>query len=429
MQLSEFAALNSSELSRLDDVVDYATGKGLKIEIEPHDFGYGFNALVGSAQTPNSAFADFWGKLAQHFASNANVIFGLMNEPHDQSATTWLASANAAIAAIRASGAVSQEILVPGSYWDGAWTWTSSDNAAVIGTGVQDPAHNFAFEVHQYLDADGSGTHPRVVSPTIGVERLSAITQWAEATGSHLFLGEVGVTTDQTSLHALDLMLTYMQQHTDVWQGATYFTGGPWLGSYTFSIEPKNGVDRPQMAILLKHLMLPTLTVSNAPNATNSEVIDLSSLVTIADPANVRYQKLELWDSKGTVAGGQFVVNGVAQTGGHEIDVTPANVTSTVFKVGTVAGTDTLQARLLQTNGTLTAWKTFSVTVPAPALSVHSVTGATPSQQIALSNLVTIADPGNVGYQKLELWDSKGTVAGGQFIVMARRRPVVTRSR
>jgi endoglucanase len=63
MQLSEFAALNSSELSRLDDVVDYATGKGLKIEIEPHDFGYGFNALVGSAQTPNSAFADFWGKL------------------------------------------------------------------------------------------------------------------------------------------------------------------------------------------------------------------------------------------------------------------------------------------------------------------------------------------------------------------------------
>ena len=47
-----------------------------------------------------------------------------------------------------------------------AWTWTTTDNAAVIGTGVQDPAHNFAFEVHQYLDADGSGTHPGVVSAT-----------------------------------------------------------------------------------------------------------------------------------------------------------------------------------------------------------------------------------------------------------------------
>ena len=140
-----------------------------------------------------------------------------MNEPHDQPASVWLGSANAAIAAIRAAGA-SQEILVPGSYWDGAWTWTTSDNAAVIGSGVQDPAHNFAFEVHQYLDADGSGTHAGVVSAEIGVERLTAITQWAEATGHRLFLGEVGVATDQTSLTALDRMLSYMHQHTDVWQ-------------------------------------------------------------------------------------------------------------------------------------------------------------------------------------------------------------------
>jgi endoglucanase len=254
LQHSENAALDSTELARLDDVVNYATGKGLKIEIEPHDYGYGFGALIGSAQTPNSAFADFWGKLAQHFSANANVVFGLMNEPHDQSASTWLTSANTAIAAIRSAGAMSQEILVPGSYWDGAWTWTSTDNAAVIGTGVQDPAHNFAFEAHQYLDADGSGTHPGAVSATIGVERLTAITQWAEATGNHLFLGEVGVTTDQTSLTAFDGMLSYMQQHPDAWQAVTYWAGGPWWGNYMFSIEPQNGVDKPQMDVLVQHL-------------------------------------------------------------------------------------------------------------------------------------------------------------------------------
>ena len=253
IQRSEFAALDAAELGRLDDVVNYTTGKGLKIEIEPHNYGYGFGALIGSAQTPNSAFADLWGKLAGHFQSNSGVIFGLMNEPHDQSASAWLGSANAAIAAIRAAGA-SQEILVPGSYWDGAWTWVSSDNDTVIGAGVQDPAHNFAFEVHQYLDADGSGTHPGAVSATIGVERLTAITQWAEATGNRLFLGEVGVTTDQTSLTAFDGMLTYMQQHTGAWQGVTYWAGGPWWGNYMFSIEPQNGVDKPQMGILVQHL-------------------------------------------------------------------------------------------------------------------------------------------------------------------------------
>ena len=165
VQRSEFGALDATELGRLDDVVNYATSKGLKIEIEPHNYGYGFGALIGSAQTPDSAFADFWGKLATHFQSNPGVIFGLMNEPHDQWASEWLSSANAAIAAIRGVGAP-QEILVPGSYWDGAGTWVSSDNDTVMGAGVQDSAHNFAFEVHQYLDADGSGWHAGVVSAT-----------------------------------------------------------------------------------------------------------------------------------------------------------------------------------------------------------------------------------------------------------------------
>ena len=253
LQRTELGPLDAAELGRLDDVVNYATSKGLKIEIEPHNYGYGFGSLIGSGETPNSSFADLWGKLAVHYKSNPDVIFGLMNEPHVQTATEWLSSANAAIAAIRSAGAA-QQILVPGSYYDGAWTWTTSDNAAVIGTGVQDPLHNFAFEVHQYLDFDGSGTHPGVVSPTIGIERVTAVTQWAEATGNHLFLGEVGVSTDQTSLTALDGMLTYILQHTNVWEGVTYWAGGPWWGTYMFSIEPENGVDKPQMAILLKHL-------------------------------------------------------------------------------------------------------------------------------------------------------------------------------
>jgi endoglucanase len=265
VQHTEQGPLDAAELGRLDDVVNYATGKGLKIEIEPHNYGYGFGALIGSTQTPNSSFADLWGKLAFHFKANPDVMFGLMNEPHDQSASVWLGSANAAIAAIRSAGATTQEILVPGSYWDGAWTWTSTDNAAVVGAGVQDPSHNFAFEVHQYLDSDGSGTHAGAVSATIGVERLTAITQWAEATGNRLFLGEVGVTTDQTSLTAFDGMLTYMQQHTGAWQGVTYWAGGPWWGDYMFSIEPQNGIDKPQMGILVAHLSAPAGDFNGTP--------------------------------------------------------------------------------------------------------------------------------------------------------------------
>ena len=142
------------------------------------------------------------------------------------------------------------------------------------------------------------------------------------------------------------------------------------------------------------------------------QTVALSSLVTISDPDGVGYQKLELWDSAGTVGGGQFVVNGTPQTGGHEIDVAPANVGSTMFDVGTLGGTDTLWAQLLQNNGQVTGWQQFTVTAPAtrlPTLSVSSDGSATRGQTLALSTLVTISDPDGVGYQKLELWDSAGT--------------------
>ena len=134
----------------------------------------------------------------------------------------------------------------------------------------------------------------------------------------------------------------------------------------------------------------------------------------------VNFQKLELWDSNGTVAGGQFVINGTPQGGGHEIDVAPGDVPNTVFDVGTLGGTDTLWARVLQTDGTLTSWQKFTVTAPMAELPTVRVTNATTAirgQQIALSTLVSIADPDGVGYQKLELWDANGTVGGGQFVV------------
>jgi endoglucanase len=381
IQHTKNGALDSVELGRLDDVVNYTTGKGLKIEIEPHNYGYGFGALIGSAQTPNSAFADVWGKLALHFKSNPDVIFGLMNEPHDQSASAWLGSANAAIAAIRNAGA-SQEILVPGSYWDGAWTWTSTDNAAVIGSGVQDSAHNFAFEVHQYLDADGSGTHSGAVSATIGVERLTAITQWAEANGQRLFLGEVGVTTDQTSLTALDGMLTYMLQHTGAWQGATYWAGGPWWGNYMFSIEPQNGIDKPQMDVLEAHLgspnHAPVVTVGNHSLDINgwSSVADWISYTDADNNAAAQYQFW--WGDSSASAAKMWIPSGY-QPALNYLTVSAADVANGNVWVGgaTAGGSETFFVRA--SDGIdWSQWTSFSLTTlpnhaPTVAVADHSL--------------------------------------------------------
>ena len=53
-------------------------------------------------------------------------------------------------------------------------------------------ADSLHLEMHQYLDVDGSGSHVDCVSSTIGVERLTAATQWLTDHNMKGFLGEIG---------------------------------------------------------------------------------------------------------------------------------------------------------------------------------------------------------------------------------------------
>ena len=87
-----------------------------------------------------------------------------MNEPHVQTASEWLGSANAAIAAIRGAGA-SQEILVPGTDWDGAWTWTTDRTMPPSSApAFRTPRTILRSRFISISIADGSGTHAGVVS-------------------------------------------------------------------------------------------------------------------------------------------------------------------------------------------------------------------------------------------------------------------------
>jgi endoglucanase len=241
--------LDQSYLALLDHVVSYAATKGITVDLDMHNYGAYEGNPVGSAAVPNSAFANAWSQLAEHYASTPNVMFGLMNEPSQQTAAQWLTSDNAAIAAIRATGAT-QEILVPGTDSSEGAAWISSGNANVM-LGIVDPDMNFAYDIHQYNDPGASGSSTTVVSPTIGVQNLTDVTQWAEATGSRLFLSEFGSGSDATSLTTMQNMLNYMAANNNVWQGTTEWGGGPWFSSsYGFATDPVNGAATPQVALL-----------------------------------------------------------------------------------------------------------------------------------------------------------------------------------
>lgn len=246
--------LDGVELQRLQAVVAYATSKGATVILDPHDYGRYRGAVIGSPSVPNERFAAFWGRLAALYKDNERVVFGLMNEPHDQPAEQWRASAAAAIRAIRQAGAKNL-VLVPGVAWTGAHSFVHGTYGvpnAVALKDIVDPAGNYAYEVHQYLDSDFSGTHPSCQSAEIGAASLREVTTWLRDNHKKGFLGEFGASSETTCLAALTAMLGFMRDNADVWLGWTYWTAGPWMGKYQFTVEPGpgGGDDHPQLAIL-----------------------------------------------------------------------------------------------------------------------------------------------------------------------------------
>ena len=109
------------------------------------------------------------------------------NEFNTEDQTLVLNLNQAAINAIRAAGATSQYIFVEGNSWSGAWTWTTVNSNLVS---LTDPQNKIVYEMHQYLDSDGSGTSDTCVSTTIGQERVQSATQWLQSNGKLGFLGE-----------------------------------------------------------------------------------------------------------------------------------------------------------------------------------------------------------------------------------------------
>lgn len=263
--------LHPAELNRMNGFVNYTTGQGAHVILDPHNFARYFGNAIGSGSVSVADFADFWGKVAAEFKDNPNVIFGLMNEPvganqsNGITTETWLSAANAAIAAIRATGA-DNLILVPGNGYSGAHSWDQNyygtPNADVM-LNIVDSGDNFAFEVHQYLDGNSSGQSAFIANQQIGRDRLINFTQWLRTHGFRGFLGEfgaanstIGDAANQIGDETVNLMLDYVEANDDVWMGWTWWGGGPWWSpSYLFAIDPlSNGNDQPSMILLAPRL-------------------------------------------------------------------------------------------------------------------------------------------------------------------------------
>lgn len=253
-------------------IVDYATNvKGLRVVIEPWDSNTAGGAggaryrgnVVGSASVPNSAFADFWSRMATIFGGNVRVDYGLINEPNDMSTMAWFSAAQAAINAIRSTGST-QRIHVPGNGYSAASTWTSNfyDTAATkrsnaygwlnangIGQPLNDPVANMAAEVHTYLDTDQGGGTTEITSITAARDHVAVAVNEAAAHGYKVYLGEIGMYAGANNApQAWADFIAWVDANAaaGVFLGFTWFAGGDPLwwpdvaanGGGHFSISP-----------------------------------------------------------------------------------------------------------------------------------------------------------------------------------------------
>ena len=251
--------LEVKELKQMKSFVDAAAKRDVLVILDMHNYARRHvgdsSHIINNGVITAAQLGDAWQKIAKEFKSYKNIwAYGLMNEPYDMpSKTAWFDIAQVTINAIRQID-TKTAILVGGDFWSSAGRWQEmSDHFKDI----KDPNNNLIFEAHVYFDEDASGSYKRSYEeekayPNVGIDRVTPFVNWLKANNKRGFVGEYGIPdNDERWFPILEKTLAFLKKNG---VNGTYWAAGPRWGNYKLSVEPRNGVDRPQMPSLTKYL-------------------------------------------------------------------------------------------------------------------------------------------------------------------------------
>lgn len=208
-----------------DSLVQACLTTGAHCIIDIHNYARWDDGIIGQGGPSNEDFVSVWTQLAQTYAEQPNVIFGLMNEPHDLDISTWADTLQAVVTGIRNTGATSQLILLPGTNKAALGGFDSYSGWAL--SRVQDPdgsTDKLIFDVHTYLDKDTSGGYAECEHDQ--TDNLGYQATWLRQNGRQAFLTETGGGNTDSCVRDMCAQLSYMNDNADVYLGWVGWAAG-----------------------------------------------------------------------------------------------------------------------------------------------------------------------------------------------------------
>jgi endoglucanase len=251
-----FGPFESTYLAAVDAFVASCKARGERLSFTFINLGvYPAPAgnAIGSPQVLAAGLLDLWTRMATHYRDEPTVwAYDLMNEPFSDS--EWITYAHGEINTICAVDSTKPIMAMPRD--ESANTWS------IAFPGFDDAANKLWYEAHVYFDRGSNGFYRGTYDeegayPLIGVDRARPFVAWCQAHSARCTMGEYGIPNqptgsasryDQRCLVVLDTFLTNLDQNGI---SSAYWSAGPY-GDIN-SVEPIDGHDRPQMAILQQH--------------------------------------------------------------------------------------------------------------------------------------------------------------------------------
>ena len=217
--------LYESFFSTYDQIMQACLATGALCILDVHNYARWNGGIIGQGGPTNAQYTSLWAQLAQKYASQSNVIFGLMNEPHDLNMTIWATTLQQVVDTIRENGATTQTILLSGTNYDAVGGF-QTNSAPALSTIVDHDGSTdkLIYEAHQYLDNEG-GTTAQCV--TNGVDdQLEPMTAYLRSAGRKAMLTETGGGNTASCVTDVCEELSYLNSNSDVWLGWVGWAAG-----------------------------------------------------------------------------------------------------------------------------------------------------------------------------------------------------------